>query len=336
MSSPILRSRNYPPEHGIIVPIEHQRSVIRALLGSTPMRPSDSDYLADLLVANEVRCLYSHGSRQLDHYLDYIGAGKVNPEPDVRVVSDYGATAVIDGDGGMGYFACRVAMRQVLEKTRALGMGAATTRNHFHIGSAGIWTRMAMEEGFIGMVMSDHRRERDPAQMVMGVVVSSPLSIGFPSGDQPPLVLDMGGQIIPPRDDLMAQAPNGFFKALGVSAATQTFASVLSGVQKPKPLSSKWISDQGAFLCAWDVSCFAEADEFRTDMDRFVRKAREMQPFPGLDRAELPGGMEWQWERENRERGAIALGDKHRQQLEDLAASVDVDCGYEEFEETRF
>ena len=336
MSSTILQSRNYPPEHGIIVPIDHQRSVIRALLGSTAMRPSDADYLADLLATNELRCLYSHGSRQLNHYLESFSEGMVNPEPEVRVISDYGATAVIDGDGGMGYFACRVAMQQVLDKTRALGMGAATTRNHFHIGSAGIWVRMAMEEGFIAMVMSDHRRERDQAQMVMGVVTSSPLSIGFPAGDQPPFVIDMGSHIVPPREDLMAEMPNGFFKALGISAATQTFASVLAGVQKPEPLSSKWASNQGAFLCAWDVSCFMETGEFRADMDRFVGKVRQMQPFPGLDRAELPGGMEWQWERENRERGAIALGNEHRQQLEALAAGVEVECGYEAFEATRF
>lgn len=172
--------------------------------------------------------------------------------------------------------------------------------------------------------------------MVMEVVTSSPLSIGFPGGDQPPFVLDMGGHILPPRKDLMAQLPNSFFKALGISAATQTFASVLAGVQKPEPLSPKWASNQGAFLCAWDVSCFMDGDEFRADMDRWVSGVRQMRPFPGLDRAELPGGMEWQWERDNRQRGAIALGDEHRQQLEELAAGVGVECGYEAFEGTRF
>ena len=334
--SSILQSRNYPPAHGIFVPIDHQRSVIRALLGSTPMRSSDADYLADLLVTNELRCIYSHGSGMLSHYLESFSEGLVNPEPEVSVIADYGATAVVDGDGGMGYFACRVAMQQLLEKTRALGMGAATTRNHFHIGSAGIWTRMAVEQGFIGMAMSDHRRQIDPQQMVMGVIVSSPMSIGFPAGDQPPFILDMGGHMMAQRKDLMEEMPNGFFKALGISAATQTFASVLAGIQKPEPVSTKWTSNQGAFLCAWDVSCFVGADEFRADMDRFVGKVREMQPFPGLDRAELPGGMEWQWERESREHGAIMLGDQHRKQVEELAVGVGVDCGYEAFEETRF
>jgi LDH2 family malate/lactate/ureidoglycolate dehydrogenase len=60
-----------------------------------------------------------------------------------------------------------------------------------------------------------------------------------------------------------------------------------------------------------------------------------MQPLPGLSRAELPGGMEWQWEKDNQERG-IPLGDEHREQLETLAAEVGVDCGYAQFDKTRF
>jgi|TARA_B110000263_G_scaffold134703_1_gene116976 hypothetical protein len=45
--------------------------------------------------------------------------------------------------------------------------------------------------------------------------------------------------------------------------------------------------------------------------------------------------MEWQWEQTNRKQ-EIPLGDQHRTELEDLAAEVGVDCGFENFEETRF
>ena len=332
----IQQSRNYPPEHGIIVPIEHQHTVIRSLLGTTAMRGSDADFLAEVLLTNETRCIYSHGSRQLPHYLENLNGGGINPEPEVKVTSDFGATAVIDGDGSIGYLVCRLAMEKVLAKTREFGTGAAITTNHHHIGSAGIWTRMAVAEGFIGMAMSDHRRELDPSSMVMGVVTNSPLSIGFPAGDQPSFILDGGGGIMPGGEDQMAAAPQGFFKALGVSAAVQSFGGVLAGIHRRERPDSPWIANQGAFLCAWDVSRFMAADEFATEMDRFVGQARAMRPFPGLDRAELPGGMEWQWEKENRERGAIALGDEHREILEELAGGVGVECGYEAFEGTRF
>lgn len=332
-----LRSRNYPPEHGVIVPIEHQGRVIRALLATTSMRPSDADYLTERLLANEVRSLYSHGSKQLRHYLENLRDGNVNPEPDVRIVSDFGATSTVDGDGGLGYMACRVGMEQVLKSTHELGMGACTTSNHFHIGSAGAWTRMASEQGFIGMAMSAHRNRLDPEDHISHVPNSSPLSIAFPSGDQPPFILDMGGTMLPHREDLMQELPHAYFKALGISTAIQAFSGILSGINRERlmPPQSKWTANQGAFLCAWDVKRFMDMDEYTAEMDRFIRGARQMKPFPGFDRAELPGGMEWQWERDNRERG-IPLGDQHRQELEELAAEVGVECGYDQFEETRF
>ncbi len=337
MTVPKLRSRNYPPEHGILVPVEHQGRVIRDLLATTAMRPSDADYLAERLLTNDTRSLYSHGSRQLRHYLENLNNGNVNPEPDVRVIASDGATAVVDGDGGLGYMACRVGMEQVLERTRSLGVGACSTGNHFHIGSAGIWSRLAVEQGYVGMAMSAHRNHLDPGSSVVGVMSSSPLSIGFPSGDQPPFILDMGGVILPGRQDLMEEMPHSFFKALGVSAAVQILSGILTGIYRTSvvPPESKWVANQGAFLCAWDVGRFMDLGEFTAEMDRFIADARAMQPLPGLDRAELPGGMEWQWERDNRERG-IPLGDAHRQELEELAGEAGVDCGYDQYEETRF
>jgi len=331
-----LRTRNYPPEHGVIVPIEHQGRVIRALLATTSMRPSDADYLTQRLLANDTRSLYNHGSKQLRHYIENLRDGNVNPEPNVSM-TDFGATATVDGDGGLGYMACRVGMEQVLKSTRELGMGACTTSNHFHIGSAGAWTRMAVEQGFVGMAMSAHRNRLDPDDHISHVPNSSPLSIGFPSGDQPPFILDMGGTMLPRREDLMQEMPNSYFKALGISTAIQAFSGILAGINRERlmPPQSKWTANQGAFLCAWDVKRFMDLDEYTTEMDRFIRGARQMKPFPGLERAELPGGMEWQWERENRERG-IPLGDQHRQELEELAAEVGVECDYDQFEETRF
>jgi LDH2 family malate/lactate/ureidoglycolate dehydrogenase len=330
-----LRSRNYPPEHGILVPIEHQSRVIRALLATTAMRPTDADYLTERLLANDTRSLYSHGSKQLRHYLENLRDGNVNPEPDVRLVASFGATAAVDGDGGLGYMACRVGMAQVLRSTRELGMGACTTSNHFHIGSAGAWTRMAVEQGFVGMAMSSHRNRLDPDDSISHVPNSSPMSIGFPAGSQPPFILDMGGNMLPYSEDLMQKMPNSYFKALGISTAIQAFSGILAGINRAPLLASKWTANQGGFLCAWDVQRFMDGAEYSAEMDRFIAGARQMQPFPGFDRAELPGGMEWQWEQENQKRG-IPLGDQHRQELEELAAEVGVECGYDDFEGTRF
>ena len=71
----------------------------------------DAAFLADLLVATDLRGVFSHGTRQLPRYTQMILDGRVNPRPITKVVDDSPATAIIDGDGGMGHFAAHRAAR---------------------------------------------------------------------------------------------------------------------------------------------------------------------------------------------------------------------------------
>ena len=54
-----------------------------------------------------------------------------------------------------------------------------------------------------------------------------------------------------------------------------------------------------------------------------------------MDRAELPGGLEWRWERDNA-RDGIPLGREHREELEGIADEVGVDTPFSRYESTRF
>ena len=60
-----------------------------------------------------------------------------------------------------------------------------------------------------------------------------------------------------------------------------------------------------------------------------------MKPLPGLDRAELAGGFEWAWAREN-EIAGIPVGAKHESELAKIAAEVGVETPFARHEDTRF
>ena len=111
----------------------------------------------------------------------------------------------------------------------------------------------------------------------------------------------------------------------------------MAGIYKPEfiPPASAWESNQGSFIAFFSVSAFMDTDEFRTEMDRYVGAVRGLEPFPGFDRAELPGGLEW--ERESTYgRDGIPVGDDHRERLEEVAAQVGVDSPFQQYEHTRF
>ena len=332
-----LDTRNYPPEHGIRVPFEVHTAFVADVLRAAGMDHEGARLVAGILAGCDRRCVFSHGTRKLGEYLSKMRDGRVNPRPQVRVERENGATAVIDGDGGLGYHACHVGMTLAIERARELGVGAVTTWNHYHFGAAGNWTRMALAHDMVGLAISSHRFEPRSAAVVAAAAGSSPISWAIPAGEQPPLILDMGASFLPLSDGLMARFPHVFFKALGIGSVNVVLGGLLAGIWRTEalPPDSKWESNQGSFLTAWDVARFMDVDDFKARMDHHVGRARQMRPFPAMDRAELPGGTETAWEIDNARFG-IPLGDAHRELLETFAAEAGVATPYARYEDTRF
>ena len=50
-------------------------------------------------------------------------------------------------------------------------------------------------------------------------------------------------------------------------------------------------ANQGGFIAAIDISRFRPIDEFKAEIDQHIHDARQMQPAPGYDRSDLPGGI---------------------------------------------
>ena len=76
-------------------------------------------------------------------------------------------------------------------------------------------------------------------------------------------------------------------------------------------------------------------EKLKREMDCYIGEARRMKPLPGLDRAELAGGLEWQWSKENRQAG-IPVISEHQESLEDIAAELGVEAPFSRYEHTRF
>ena len=330
-----LNRRNYPPDHGIRLPAGEMKVLTERLMAAVGMPPSDAEVLAHILNINDRRCLFSHGTRQVPYYIQKIQDGSVNPRPKISVVSEAPGALVMDGDGGLGYFPCFEGTKRIIEKARTCGVAVLTTRNHQHFGSAGNYTRLAVAHDCIGMAASSHRTFLKPDQMIFDIVDTSPLSIGFPGGEQPPLVMDMGGVMIRFDEDLFQRIPTTFFKAMALGAAVRALGGVFAGIYKEGYYDTQWESNQGAFIAVVNAAHFMPVDELKAEMDRFVSDARKTRPFPGMDSAELAGGNEWSWDRENLEKG-IPIGDEHRRVLQAEADKLGVKTPFAGYENTRF
>jgi LDH2 family malate/lactate/ureidoglycolate dehydrogenase len=70
---------NREPSDGIPVAAEALRGLVRALAERAGVREAQAALLADLLVGNDLRGVFSHGSRQVATYARLLRAGRLNP-----------------------------------------------------------------------------------------------------------------------------------------------------------------------------------------------------------------------------------------------------------------
>jgi LDH2 family malate/lactate/ureidoglycolate dehydrogenase len=154
--------------------------------------PSDEAALAaDVLIAADLRGIESHGVARLDAYVGMLGAGHINPTPQVKVVRESPSTATVDGDNGLGLVVGPKANRIAIEKASEVGTGWVSVRNTNHYGIAGWYVLRAIEAGMIGWSMTNSTAIVAPLWGRTAMLGTNPIAIGWPAGEEPPVVLDM-------------------------------------------------------------------------------------------------------------------------------------------------
>jgi LDH2 family malate/lactate/ureidoglycolate dehydrogenase len=323
---------NIPPssEDALHVPAPTLRSYVAALFEAVGMPGADAALLAELLVRNDLRGVFSHGTRQVPGYIEHFRAGRLNPRARPEVVAETPVTLAVTGDGGLGYFPALLAAQRVVAKAKETGLAAAVTRDHGHIGAAGLYARQGLAENLIMYVTSGHQLHLEPGRPLTNAAGGSPMAFAIPAGEQPPLVLDFGAMhdlydSSPYRDELFKLAPGMVFRSIGLGAVCQALGGLLAGVPIDPERASRTYpgANQGALLIALDPGCFMPREAFAREMEEYVARARQLAPMPGYEAAHLPGGLEREREQRWAENGP-PLTVKHLERLELLGRRLGV------------
>jgi LDH2 family malate/lactate/ureidoglycolate dehydrogenase len=153
--------------------------------------PLDAAICADILIESDKRGIDSHGVGRLKPiYIDRIKEGIQNPVTNFEVVKDNMTAAVIDGHDGMGHVIGKKSMQMAIDKAKKYGMGMVVVRNSTHYGIAGYYASMAAKAGMIGITGTNARPSIAPTFGVENMLGTNPLTIGMPSDEDFPFVLD--------------------------------------------------------------------------------------------------------------------------------------------------
>jgi L-2-hydroxycarboxylate dehydrogenase (NAD+) len=287
-------------------------------------------------------------------------AGGVNPKPTIRVEKTAAATALVDGDNGMGHLVMARAAETAIELAREAGMGWVGVRGSNHAGAAGVYAAMPLPHGMIGIysvvASANHMPVWGGVESLLG---TNPIAVAVPAGEEPPLVLDIATSVVsygtvkshrlqgrplsegwmvntkdgtpltdPARSSEGVLLPVGSYKGSGLALILGLLAGPLNGAGFGRDVfdfnyNDTDVANTGHFIIALDVKRFTPLDTFKAEMDRHLRDLHMSKPLPGFDRVRLPG-QERSRRRDDRLKNGVPLPRELMAQLDALAGELGV------------
>lgn len=146
---------------------------------------------ADVLLSADMRGVDSHGVARLSGYVRLWEKGRINTNPNIKVVHETPSTAVVDGDKGLGLVVAPFAMNVAIEKASKAGTGWVSVKNSNHYGIAGYHAMMALEHDMIGISLTNASPLVSPTFSKERLLGTNPISVAIPADQEPPFVADM-------------------------------------------------------------------------------------------------------------------------------------------------
>ena len=163
-----------------------------AAFAAVGLPDADAEAIAALMIEADLVGADAHGIFRLPQYIRRIEGGAVNRTPAITVRRTAPATALVDGDNGMGHLVMARAAAEAVALAREAGVGWVGVRGSNHAGPASLYAAMPVEHGMVGIysavASANHMAPWGGVDALLG---TNPLAIGVPAGDAAPIILDM-------------------------------------------------------------------------------------------------------------------------------------------------
>ena len=145
---------------------------------------------AEVLTSADLRGIDSHGVARLSGYVRLWKAGRINPNPNIRIIHESPSTAVIDADSALGLVSAPFAMNVAIEKAEKCGTGWVSVKNSNHFGIAGYHAEKALQKDMIGIAMTNASPLVAPTFSKERLLGTNPIAVAIPSGKEKPFIGD--------------------------------------------------------------------------------------------------------------------------------------------------
>jgi L-2-hydroxycarboxylate dehydrogenase (NAD+) len=309
------------------------------------MPGADARTVAALMAEADLQGSEGHGVIRLPQYVKRIRAGGVNLHPDIRVIEERAATALLHGDNGMGHLVMKRAAELAIQKARTAGIAWVGAQWSNHAGPASLYARMALAHDMLGLYFAVGNANHLPPWGGLDMLLSTnPIAAAIPAGEEPPIVLDMATTVAAygkvkakaARGEMMPEGwmvdregkpltdprragegfllPIGGYKGYGLALVVGLLAGTLNRAAMGKDVIDfnadfATPTNTGQSIVAIDPAAFGDVARFKAAVDQLIRDLRGAERMPGVDRIRMPGEQSHERMRTQCESGiAIAPG----------------------------
>jgi len=320
---------------------------------------NDAAKIAGLMLEADLIGADAHGVFRLPQYVQRLKLGSTNPRPNIVMKRRAPATALVDGDNGMGHLVVARAAETAIELARECGVAWVGCRMSGHAGAAGVYAALPLEADMVGLYSAvanaNHMPLAGGAEPLLG---TNPLAIAIPAGKEPPVVLDIatsivsygtiknhrlqnkplcndwmidpktGAAVIDPHKSVEALLlPMAGYKGAGLALTLGLLAGTLNGALFGRDCvdfnaEPDRITNTGQFVVALDPSRFQPIDKFKAEVDRHIQGLRNSKALPGHT-VRLPGEQRAH-RRADRLRNGLPLTPELLAQLDKLAGELSI------------
>lgn len=320
-----------------------EKAVDAALAAAGCTAPSRADATRAMMHASRLG-VDSHGVRLTEHYCNMLVGGRLNRDPQVSIERTGTASAILDGDDGLGHHSAYRAMAEAVAMAREAGIGAVGIRRSSHLGAAGAYALAAAEAGCIGFATTNTDSMVALHEGAARFHGTNPLAFAAPVPGRRPWLLDMATSSIPMNRVLLhrslgAGLPEGVaadaagnpttdpqavemliplggtdfgYKGAGLAGVATLLSAVLTGTTLDPDFIPMYGGEDistprnmGHFVLAIDPARFIGAEMFGTAMLRYLQ-ALHGAPTREGGKVMAPGDREWA-EADRRDRDGILI-----------------------------
>jgi LDH2 family malate/lactate/ureidoglycolate dehydrogenase len=298
---------------------------IRSAMLALGLRDTDAQIVAQYMADADLQGSDGHGVIRLPQYARRILAGGVNTRPNITTETERAATALVNGDNGMGHVVMKYAAELAIKKAKVSGMAWVGSRMSNHAGPASLYARMALEHGMVGIYFAVGNANHLPAWGGLDMLLSTnPIAVAIPAHAQTPIVLDMAttvaaygkvkakaqkGEMMPEgwmidfegkplldpkRSEEGFLLPIGGYKGYGLSLIVGLLAGTLNNAAMGREVidfnhDNSSVTNTGQAIAIIDPAAFGDPQAFKERVDELIVQIKSSKKMPGVERIWLPG-----------------------------------------------